>query len=288
MLKRIIIAIISVPALVIGVFLALGGGFGEKPALPMTLQTMNRPILISHRGATGQSMEFPENTLTAFANAKTRGYRWIELDIQYSADSQFVVFHDKLGGSELPSIEIVSEATVSQLKNQPIVIFADPTKHTIPTLNEVITQFDTSLFYYFDMKTHGHSSVIALADDIAEFIGKHNLTDNAFVASHRVAFIAYLEYAHPEIITVLEGFNSQMASTLDYLPQNFKPDMIAGYQSTLDDSLVSFLRDSKMIQRYIAFHVDTANLRQTLDWGIQYIMVDDGAYVDSLLELQSR
>ncbi len=286
MLKKVIVPALALLAFLVGAFMILGGGLGGKPALPNMLQMANRPVLIAHRGAASDSSGVPENTLQSFTIAQLRGYHWIELDIQNSADGPFIVYHDRNGGAELPNVDVVSELTVSELQSYPIVIDGQPTDYTLPTLDSVVARFDTTMLYYFDMKKYGQSSVFTLADDIAEFINRRELNNNVFVASHRVAFITYLEFTHPEINTVLEGFNHQMASALDYVPRKFKPDMIAGYQVALDDSLVSFLRASGWIQRYITFHVDSANLKETLKWGIQYIMVDDGAYVDSLLELQ--
>ncbi len=295
MRKKFVTITISLLALlvtIVVIFVAVGGGFGDKSPLPMQLQTANRPVLIAHRGATdnrdgvGGYPLAPENTLQAFKNAKARNYRWIELDIQYSADGQFIVYHDKYGGAELPYTGTVSESTVGELQSQKIVANGETTEYTIPTLDGVTSHFDTTLFYYFDMKKHGHTSNVKLANDIAEYITQRGLQDNVFVASHRVAFIAYLEFAHPEINTTLEGFNHQMADLLNYIPRNFKPDLISGYQSALDDSLVTYLRETGWMQRYVTFHVDSVRLKQTLDWGIQYIMLDDGKYVDSLLKLQ--
>jgi glycerophosphoryl diester phosphodiesterase len=299
MRKTLITTVLSIVALLIFlviVFVAVGGGFGDKPPLPIKLQTASRPVLISHRGVTVAKVNTPtdsivyqsapENTLQAFVNAKARNYRWIELDIQYSADGQFIVFHDKYGGAELPYVGAVSELSVGELQAHKLVASGELTDYAIPTLDGVISRFDTTMLYYFDMKKHGHTSIFKLADDIAEFIEQRGIQQRTFVASHRVAFISYLEFAHPKINTVLEGFNQQVADAIEYVPRKFKPDMLAGYQAALNEYLVLNLRESGWIQRYVAFHVDSMNLSQTLGWGIQYIMLDDGEYVDSLLELQ--
>jgi len=288
MFKKLIIGTALTLVVIASAIYIIGGGFGNKPPLPTALQYANRPMLIGHRGATSTNPLLPDNTLAAFSHAQERGYRWIEFDIQNSADGAFVVYHDRIGGEELPDVDTVSHLTLAQLQTHKIVSGSVLTDYTIPTLDSVIRRFDTTMFYYFDMKTYGSASIFSLADNIARFINEHGLVDNVFVATHRVAFIAYLEYRHPEVNTVLEGFNERMAELLDYVPKNFKPDMISGYQVALDDSLVSFLRESGWIERYITFHVDSANLKQTLDWGIQYIMVDDGKYVDSLLKLQTQ
>lgn len=47
--------------------------------------------MIGHRGAAGSA---PENTLAGFRRAAEMGVRWVELDVQLSADGVPVVFHD--------------------------------------------------------------------------------------------------------------------------------------------------------------------------------------------------
>lgn len=49
------------------------------------------PQLIAHRGA---SQLAPENTLSAFAQAKALGATWLEFDVQLSADHHAVIIHD--------------------------------------------------------------------------------------------------------------------------------------------------------------------------------------------------
>lgn len=51
----------------------------------------DRPLIFAHRGV---SVEFPENTLEAFAAAAQRGADGVELDVHRSADGEFVVHHD--------------------------------------------------------------------------------------------------------------------------------------------------------------------------------------------------
>ena len=47
--------------------------------------------LVAHRG---NALEFPENTLPAFASALELGARWVELDVQLSSDHVPIVIHD--------------------------------------------------------------------------------------------------------------------------------------------------------------------------------------------------
>lgn len=50
--------------------------------------------MFAHRGLHTKDSEAPENSLAAFERAKLAGYG-VELDIQFTADQQIVVFHDK-------------------------------------------------------------------------------------------------------------------------------------------------------------------------------------------------
>ena len=47
--------------------------------------------LVAHRG---NALEFPENTLPAFESAVQLGCRWLECDVQLTADGTPFVVHD--------------------------------------------------------------------------------------------------------------------------------------------------------------------------------------------------
>ncbi len=50
------------------------------------------PVLVAHRG---WSSRYPENTLAALAAAMAAGARWLEIDIQLSAEGRPYLFHDR-------------------------------------------------------------------------------------------------------------------------------------------------------------------------------------------------
>jgi glycerophosphoryl diester phosphodiesterase len=82
----------------------------------MTLGT-TLPEIIAHRG---NAAEFPENTLQALASAVELGIRYVEFDVQLTADKVPVAFHD----SELERVAdregCVHELTWSQLSEVPV------------------------------------------------------------------------------------------------------------------------------------------------------------------------
>ena len=52
---------------------------------------MSYPILVAHRG---YAARYPENTLAALQAAVAAGARWLEFDVQFSADGVPVLLHD--------------------------------------------------------------------------------------------------------------------------------------------------------------------------------------------------
>jgi glycerophosphoryl diester phosphodiesterase len=71
------------------------------------------PILIGHRGA---SLEYPENTIPAFARALQLGAKMLELDVRLSKDGQVVVIHDPTVDRTTNGSGPVQAFTLAQLK----------------------------------------------------------------------------------------------------------------------------------------------------------------------------
>jgi glycerophosphoryl diester phosphodiesterase len=69
-------------------------------------ETMPRPLVIAHRGA---SWDLPENTLPAFERAIEVGADYVEFDVHPDADSRLVVTHEPPRGPGLPTLEEVLE-----------------------------------------------------------------------------------------------------------------------------------------------------------------------------------
>lgn len=81
--------------ILIGLFLLLSGAFLYciAPRRRRDTAPFDRTFF-AHRGLHTEDGEAPENSLASFERAKLAGYG-VELDIQFTADRQIVVFHDK-------------------------------------------------------------------------------------------------------------------------------------------------------------------------------------------------
>lgn len=74
---------------------------------------MNIPLIIAHRGASGQA---PENTMAAFRRALELGADGIELDVHMSADGRLVVIHDETVDRTSNGKGLVRDKTLAELK----------------------------------------------------------------------------------------------------------------------------------------------------------------------------
>ncbi len=74
---------------------------------------MTVPELVAHRG---YAARFPENTLSALEAAIAAGARWVEVDVQLSADGFPVLFHDRTLERMCGVPGAVHERTLSDLR----------------------------------------------------------------------------------------------------------------------------------------------------------------------------
>lgn len=126
------------------------------------------PIAFAHRGG---ALDGPENTIRAFRAAVGLGYRYLETDVQVTADGTLMAFHDDdltrtcdiaARISELPHA-VVAEARVAG---------SDP----IPTLDEVLETFPD---VRFNIDCKSDAAVAPLAHAVA----RHGALDRVCLAS---------------------------------------------------------------------------------------------------------
>ncbi len=106
---------------------------------------MAPPMLQAHRGV---SIEFPENTMSAFIGARDQGYPIIEVDPAVTKDGQIVLFHDctmtrtvrTKDGKQLEQEMSISDLTYTQAQEYDYGLwFSEEFKgEKIPLLSEVL------------------------------------------------------------------------------------------------------------------------------------------------------
>jgi glycerophosphoryl diester phosphodiesterase len=94
------------------------------------------PIAFAHRGG---ALEAPENTMLAFQRVVDLGYRYLETDIQVTADGVLLAFHDKTLDRATDRTGVIAELPWSTVR-EARVAGTEP----IPLLEEVLGSFPSA------------------------------------------------------------------------------------------------------------------------------------------------
>lgn len=147
--------------------------------------TMDRPVIIGHRGASGHAIE---NSLLAFRLAATPGHvahcDGVELDLHTTSDGAFVVHHDPV----LSTGEHIAAIPLSRVRAVPL---ADGSP--VPTLQAALDALD-GLEVFVEAKTlpPGSDSILL---SVLRTYGRDRSSVHAF--DHRI--IARLRRADPNV-----------------------------------------------------------------------------------------
>ncbi len=248
----------------------IGGGYGVKTNGSNHVSQKDDLLFFAHRGITYNA---PENTEQAFNKAKTSGFKAIETDLQLTADNKLVVFHDEWTNKLLDSNILISESTVEELQKHPIIYHNKKTNNHIIEFGEFLDEYGNDFIIYVDVK-RGSKNRILKAKLIVDQIKSRNLEDRIIVASGDFLFIAYNEYFHPEIQTVLEGFTPGKEWLYPIIPKNLKPDYYSSFADRLNTEHIEWLMKNNLLDKRIVYGVDQNNLNKTLQFGIRNIIID--------------
>ena len=98
----------------------------------------NGPIAFAHRGGTSAA---PENSLRAFADAVSLGFRYLETDVHATSDGVLVAFHDNDLERTCGEQRAIATSTWEELKSARID-GTDP----IPLLDDLLDEFPNARF----------------------------------------------------------------------------------------------------------------------------------------------
>lgn len=152
--------------------------------------------IIAHRG---DSSQFPENTLEAFAAALSGGADGIELDIHMTADGELVVHHDYYLGNPDNGRGTIPNITSDAFHKTTI-----KNTYHLPTLDEVFAKFGNLLHYELEIKAYTQDAL----DKIIATVRKYDLTK-------------YVEFTspHPYILTRLKQADHNLVAGYFAPPQ---------------------------------------------------------------------
>ena len=174
--------------------------------------------IIAHRGFSAIA---PENTLAAFELAIARGADSIEFDIQLSADSVPVIFHDATLERITGVSSKVRDKNLSQLQTLDAgKWFSDEfSGQKIPTLKEALSILkNVDKFLYFDVKPHCEWSDAEVADFV-NTLNNARIKEKCVITSFSDGFLGQVRrlsdgLAIGHIVANLEAYKTQLVKAV--------------------------------------------------------------------------
>ncbi|MEO6862584.1 MAG: glycerophosphodiester phosphodiesterase family protein [Microcoleus sp.] len=230
--------------------------------------------IIAHRGFSAIA---PENTLAAFELAIARGASSIEFDIQLSADSVPVVFHDATLERITGVSAKVRETNLSQLQTLNAgKWFSDEfSDEKIPTLKEALEILkNIDKFLYFDVKPHCEWSDA----EVAEFVNtlhRAGIKQKCVITSFSDKFMEQVrrvdgDLAIGQIVANLEAYKTQLSQAV----ANRDNLISSQYRVLLENPALIQASRSQGVD-IVAWTVDDpADMQKLIDLGITRIVTN--------------
>ncbi len=141
----------------------------------------NRPLIIAHRGASGEA---PENTLAAFQLALEQGCDGIELDIHLTKDGQLAVIHDENIKRTTNGEGLIGDMTTAEFKKYDAGSwFSNKYKgERIPLLEEVFELVPRDILVNIEIKNIP-SFYKGIEEKLLNLLLRYKRVDNVIVSS---------------------------------------------------------------------------------------------------------
>lgn len=239
----------------------------------MMLESLPRPIIFAHRGASAHA---PENTIAAFELALTQQADAIELDVKLSADGRVVVIHDPSVDRTTNGHGRVRDLSLAELKKLDAGgSFSEKFRgEKIPTLDEVFEAVGKRTLINVEL-TNYNTRRDQLVETVCMLIKKHNLQKRVLFSSFLSANLSKSRSYLPEVprgLLALNGFLGSWARSFGFVFGKYQ----ALHPYLKDMSQQEVLRVHRLHRRV---HVWTVNdeqaMRRLFDWGVDGIFTDE-------------
>jgi len=279
--------ILTIILIGIGSFFSYGVYQGKYS---LNIEKTRQLEVTAHRGA---SIDYPENTMSAFNGAKELGADWIELDVQQTKDGKIIVFHDKnfkrVTGVNANTWELtyeeVSKLDASHYFDEEYFVVSDSitiehdsnSDERIPLLEEVIKfAKENHIKLNIELKPTGHEtdlekSVIDIIHEL-EFKNECVITSQVYEVLERVkeydkdietVYVMSLAYGDIAPLEAADNFSIEATSVTKKLVK----------------------RVHKKGKKLYAWTVNTEeNIRKMIDLNVDNIITDDVALSKEIIE----
>ncbi|MED7819318.1 MULTISPECIES: glycerophosphodiester phosphodiesterase family protein [unclassified Francisella] len=235
---------------------------------------------ISHRG---NNIDFIENTIESFKDAKDHGFNWFETDVQISSDGELFLFHDKTPQRFAGCTRNVTEMTILELQALELTHPVTGVKSRILTLREYLDWVDknnvcTNLELKVTNSCTNYSTNLVLAT--LRFLTKYpKLKDKILISSFSEIVMKALE--QDKIYTKGKLFEvSDWDKDFEYLNNSVHKNFIKNNYialiinyGCLNKDRVDYIK--KMFGKVFVYSARTdEEVRNLLNWGVDAMFID--------------
>lgn len=229
-------------------------------------------MITGHRGAAALA---PENTLAGIKKAVASGIKWIEIDVQLSADNIPVIIHDRTVQRCTNGQGRVGDLNLDELKalDAGSWFAAEFAGETIPTLEEALLacqKYDLNM--NLEIKTYCEEAVKPLVDKVIETVRTMNFPiEKLLFSSFSAIALAQCQSLYPD---VRRGFITETKSA-DML-EELKP--LALYSLHIDHRILDEVLATSIKDTGLKLMIWTLNDPTKIDkytaWGVDNIITD--------------
>lgn len=221
----------------------------------------------AHRGG---SLDFPENTMSAFRGAKEAGADWIELDIQQTKDRKIVISHDtnvlRVTGVNRDIIDMTYEE-ISKLDAGSF--FSEKFKgEKMPLLEEAL-EFAKNNNVKLNIELKPTGKEIDFEKDVVELIKKYDFIDRCVVTSQVYSAVENVKKIDPDIKTLyVMSIAIGDITNLEYA-DNFSVEA-----TNVNEDLVNLVHNQG--KKLFAWTINTEeNINKMIELNVDNIITDD-------------
>ena len=226
-------------------------------------------IKIGHRGAPSLAYE---NTLDSFIKAMDAGMDGIELDVQYSADKQLIVYHDwaikTLFGIE-KRIEKTSYSEIEKIR------FDNDDANKIPLFSEVLKVLPKKCIKIIEIKSI-HLLNTGIEKNILDILNNNNIVDSCIISSFNPFVLRRIRKlnSHIQIAYLWTKNKPQFIFNSPLWVWWCKPDGFHSDINFLDNNLMKWIRRKKMSALAYTI-IDQQQLEKAKHLGLDGIIMDN-------------
>lgn len=215
------------------------------------------PLVYGHRGA---SADAPENTLEAFALARTQGAHGVELDVRRCRDGDMALHHDA---------ELADGRRIVELVRADLPAGSCTLAEALDVCEGMVVNIEIKNVSI----DPDHDPTCALADNVVALLHERGGRDRVIVSSFGLPTIDRVRAIDPDVPTAFLTFIEPMGPKAIELAARHGHQAIHPHVATVDEAYVALAHDHGLAVNVWTVD-DPEQIRQLAAWGVDGIVTN--------------